>query len=430
MSDEVKQAVEAVNKAFNEFKSANDARIKELEAKGGVDPVLEAKLSKLEADMNAAQKVADEAYLAVKRAQRVVTDERGNPVDIEQKAHEWAAEASVSTRREVRIDAAGLDQYKSAFKRLIRANFNTDLISDVERKTLSVGQDSAGGYYVYPDLSGATIRKVYETSVMRAFATVQVIGTDALEGYYDNDEVGYGWTNELGSRPSTSTPGLGKWRIELHEMYAMPQASQQLLDDAIAPIESWLDGKIGDRFARAENTAFVAGSGTGQPRGFLTLPDSTDLTVGIEQFKTGVNGAFAAAPNGGDVLMNAFYGLKGPYRNNATWFMNTPTTNLVRKLKDSDGAYIWAASIAAGQPATLLGRAVAPFEDMPDPATGSLSIAVGDMRAAYQIVDRGNGIRMLRDPFTVKGSILFYASKRTGGAVVNGEALKLVQFAA
>ena len=209
----------------------------------------------------------------------------------------------------------------------------------------------------------------------------------------------------------------------------MPDATQQLLDDSIVPLETWLDGKIADRFARAENNAFVSGSGVDKPRGFLTLANSTDLTQGVEQIKTTVNGGFAAAPNGGDVLIDALYSLKAQYRANATWFMNRATTRLVRKLKDSDGAYLWSPGIAAGQPATVLGYPVAAFEDMPDPATGSLSIAVGDMRQAYQIVDR-SGIRMLRDPYTAKPKILFYATKRTGGSVVNGEALKLIQFAA
>jgi HK97 family phage major capsid protein len=143
---------------------------------------------------------------------------------------------------------------------------------------------------------------------------------------------------------------------------------------------------------------------------------------------SGVNGELAAAPNGGDVLLTALYNLKGPYRLNATWFMNRATTALLRKTKDSDGAYLWSPGIAAGQPATLLGYPVASFEDMPDPATGSLSIAVGDMRSAYQIVDRV-GIRTLRDPFSAKPFVEFYSTKRVGGAVINFEALQLIKLA-
>ncbi len=142
------------------------------------------------------------------------------------------------------------------------------------------------------------------------------------------------------------------------------------------------------------------------------------------------NGAFAAAPAGGDALISALYDLKAPYRANATWFMNRSVMAATRKLKDSDGAYLWQPGVAAGQPASLLGYPVAPaFEDMADLATGSLSIAVGDMRSAYQIVDR-QGVRILRDPYRHKPYVGFYTVKRVGGGLINGEAIKLIDFSA
>jgi len=278
-------------------------------------------------------------------------------------------------------------------------------------------------------MSGRIVGKIFETSPMRAYASVQTISTDALEGLYDLDEAAAGWVGETESRAETDTPTLGKWRIPVHEIYAKPHATQKLLDDAEINMEQWLANKVADKFARTEATAFVTGDGVGKPRGFLTYADGTTLPGTIEQFDTGVNGGFGAAPTGGDVLIDALYGLKAQYRANATWFMNRATTKLIRKIKDSDGAYLWSPGIAAGQPATLLGYPVASFEDMPDPATGSLSIAVGDMRAAYQIVDRIN-IRVLRDPYSSKPYVQFYTTKRVGGDVVNFEAVKLVNFQA
>ena len=173
MSDEVKTAVDTVRTAFEAFKETNDQRIKAIEAKGSADPVLEAKLAKIEADLDKAQKVADEAALAAKRSARVVTDEKGNAVDLDAKAREWAGQASLYTaRKEDSFDAKAMDEYAVAFKSFMRKNFDRDLLSDAERKALSVGQDSAGGYFVYPDLSGRIVRKVYETSAMRAYANV------------------------------------------------------------------------------------------------------------------------------------------------------------------------------------------------------------------------------------------------------------------
>ena len=388
----------------------------------------EAKLQKIEADLEKAQKIADEAVLASKRQSRIVTDERGEVVDLDRKAQEWA---SMNARRRGAVagsfGAADMDGYKAAFDTFIRKG--EEVMGPDERKALSVGTDPDGGYVVNPDLSGRIVMKVFETSPMRAYASIQVISSDALEGLFDLNEASSGWVGETDSRGETNTPQLGKWRIPAHELYAKPKATQKLLDDASINMEAWLASKVSEKFARDEANAFVVGNGVNKPRGFLTYSSGTTLPGTIERFDTGVNGAFAAAPNGGDVLINALYGLKQQYRANATWFMNRATLKLTRKLKDSDGAYLWSPGIAAGQPASLLGYPVASFEDMPDPATDSLSIAVGDMREAYQIVDR-LGIRTLRDPYSAKPYVEFYTTKRVGGDVVNFEAIKLIEFTA
>ena len=431
MSEEIKKAVgavEALHAGFEEFKKANDERLAQIEKKGSADVVTEAKLQKIEADLEKAQKIADEAVLASKRQSRIVTDERGEVVDLDRKAQEWA---SMNARRRGAVagsfGAADMDGYKAAFDTFLRKG--EEVMGPDERKALSVGTDPDGGYVVNPDLSGRIVMKVFESSPMRAYASVQVISSDALEGLFDLNEASSGWVGETDSRPETNTPQLGKWRIPAHELYAKPKATQKLLDDASINMEAWLASKVAEKFARDEANAFVVGNGVNKPRGFLTYSSGTTLPGTIERFDTGVNGAFAAAPNGGDVLINALYGLKQQYRANATWFMNRATLKLTRKLKDSDGAYLWSPGIAAGQPASLLGYPVASFEDMPDPATDSLSIAVGDMREAYQIVDR-LGIRTLRDPYSAKPYVEFYTTKRVGGDVVNFEAIKLIEFTA
>lgn len=422
---DVLKAVTDVNTAFEAFKSANDENLAKR------DVVTEEKLSKIEASIEAAQKIADEAVLAAKRASRVVTDSSGNEVDLDQKAADWAR---IAARRRgdatPAFDAEGMKGYRALMDKYVRKG--EQALDHAELKALSVGSDPDGGYMVDPDTSGRTTRRIFETSPIRAYASVQVISTDALEGMFDNDEAGSGWVSETGGRPQTSTPQLGTWRIPVHEMYANPFATQKILDDAAVNMESWLADKVATKHGREENASFVAGSGTDRPRGFLTYADYT--TAGafeqgkIEQFDTGVNGAFAAAPNGLDVLIDAQYGLKAAYRANAAWFMASTAVRLARKLKDSDGAMVWSPSATAGAPSSLLGHPVVAFEDMPAPAAGSLSIAFADMREAYQIVDR-QGIRVLRDPFSAKPYVQFYTTKRVGGDVVNFEAIKLVRFA-
>lgn len=426
---DVQKAVQDIHIAFEAMKAANDQRLAEIEQKGAADPLLTDKINRMEADLAKASKIADEAALAVKRQQRIVTDAEGKAVDLDKKALDWARANAKRHGTDIReYSAADLDGYKAAFQRFLRKDERA--LSNDEFKALSVGSDPDGGYVVHPDMTGRISARIYETSPMRMYASVQVISTDALEGLIDNDDITSGWVAETASRTETDTPELGQWRIPVHEVYAKPHATQKILDDAAIDIEQWLSMKVADHIARKENTAFCTGTGVGQPRGFLTYSDWTTAGTfehgAIEQFDTGVSGDFAAAPNGLDTLITALYALKMQYRQNATWFMNRNTLGLARLEKDSNGAYVWAPG-AVGQPSTLLGYPVADFEDMANISAGSLSIAVGDMRAAYQIVDRV-GLRVLRDPYSSKPYVQFYTTKRVGGDVVNFDALKIIKF--
>ena len=422
--EDVKKSVEGINKAFEEFKTANDQKIDDFATKGAVDTLVEEKLTKINDDMTKFQKNLDDWQLAQKRQAKVFFDEKGNEIDLDAKAQKWAEAKGYRGD----FDHTAMTEYKSKFNQYIRKG--DQIMGADELKALSVGSDPDGGYTVHPDMGGSISKKIFDTSPMRAYASVQVIGTDALEGMYDDNEATANWVGETGSRSSTDTPELGAWRIPVHELYANPQATQKLLDDSSVSIESWLAENVASKMARVEATAFVTGSGVNQPRGFTTYTDGTSIREQVEQVDTGVNGDFPAAPAGGDVLITALYKLKAAYRARAAWFMNRTTMAATRKEKDSDGAYLWSPGIAAGQPATLLGYPVAPaFEDMADIATGSLSIAVGDMASAYQIVER-QGTRVLRDPYSVKPRVEFYTTRRCGGGLINGEAIKLINFQA
>ena len=427
MSEEKKELIEGINKSVQAMREKHDEMAVEVKKFGSADYVTAEEVKRIDDHIDKLEAKNDALVLDAKRRERAL-EVSGDGVDLDAKALHWAQRNAKARGTNVTtFTSKDMDEYKSAFNSYLR---NGDRAMDgLEEKALSAGTDPDGGYTVHPDMSGRIVKKEFETSAMRAYASVQVISTDKLEGLYDNDESGYGWVSESGARSDTDTPEIPRWAIPVHEMYASPKATQRILDDSEINMEQWLAGKVADRFSRAENAAFVNGDGVGKPTGFLSYGDGTDLTNSIQRFQTGVSGGFAAAPNGADVLIDALYGLKASYRSNANWFMNRATTKDVRKLKDSDGAYVWMPSIAAGQPSTLLGYGVASFEDMPNIAAGSLSIAVGDMRQAYQVVERA-GTRVLRDPYTNKPYVVFYTVKRTGGAVINGEALKIVEFAA
>jgi HK97 family phage major capsid protein len=338
--------------------------------------------------------------------------------------------------------------YKKALLRYIVVGDGK--LMDAEREVLAMGEAKAmsvineadGGYFAPPEMSSRILTRVFETSPMRSIASVISIGTDAIEFPTDtNDAVTGGWVGEKDSRGETATPQIGEQRISVHELYAEPRVTQKLVDDANINIEEWLGNKIGDKIARTQNTAFVSGNGEAKPRGFLdysgaavtTDDDTRDWGV-LQYVATGAAGAFdtstvdaTAAP--ADELIDLKSKLKAVYRPGASWLMNRATASVVEKIKDKDGNYVWRAGLVEGQPDRLLGFPVVTAEDMPDIAANSYSIAFGNFREGYQIVDR-QGIRILRDPFTAKTFIKLYTTARTGGDLVNSDAIKLLKFAA
>jgi len=296
------------------------------------------------------------------------------------------------------------------------------------QKALSVDSDPDGGYVVTPEMSSRIVEVIYETSPMRRAASVLTITTDAVEGLFDGDEAGANWVAERGSRAETTTPQLGQWRVPVHEMYANPRATQKLLDDANVDIEAWLNRKVGDRFSRLENTAFVKGDGIGKPRGFTTYPDGTSRGT-VERIPSLDASSIAA-----EALLDLVYSIKSPYRNGALFSMNRATVGVIRTIRDESGGagtgqFMWQPGFGT-EPSSVLGYPILEFEDMDDVGTGgNIVMAFGNFREAYLIVDRV-GIRVLRDPFSAKPYVEFYTTKRVGGDLINFEAIKLMDIAA
>lgn len=421
---ELKSAVEKFEKNWHDFKEQNDKNMAEVKAGRAEDreAIQRAEKALTESKAEFDQKLAE---VEKKMNRQGLAGGTGAGEDAEFKALE---EFKRSVREGKNLDIEAYRQYKSAFENYVRRN-NAYGSAD-EIKALSVGSDADGGFIVPADMSGRIVQLIRETSPIRQVASVVTIGTDALEGLHDLDDAASGWVGEEEARTETSTPKFGEYRIPVHEQYAEPRATQKLLDDAMFDVESWLVRKITDRLARMENQAFVKGNGVKKPRGFLTYgagtPSASNFSV-IEQVVSGGAGAFAAS-NAGDALINLVYKLKSAYREGAVFMMNRSTLASVRKLKDGDGNYLWQPDFQSRQGGKLLGFNIVEAEDMPDIASDSLSIAFGDFNAGYQIVDR-MGIRVLRDAFTSKPYVKFYTTKRTGGAVVNFDAIKLMKFA-
>ncbi len=441
---ELKELIEKLNGAFDLFKVENDKRLKEIEARGQADPLLEKKVDAVNDDIT---KINDEIKTKYEEQQARVDElemrlnrsaigPENVPADIHAEAlNFYVAQLKQLPKRgqEFNISQEQVDDYKAyreAFPYYMR--YGIDAMPQEYRNAMSVGSDPDGRYEVTPDRTGRIATLVYETSPMRQLANVQQIGSDHLEGFNDLDQAASGgWVGEGQARPVTGTPKIGKWEITVHEQYASPKTTQKLLDDSVVDPEAWLSMKIAAILARTETTTFFNGNGVSKPRGFLTYPAGTPafaLWPVIQQNNTGSAGAYAGT-DPADALITTLFNLKTAYRPNARWFMSRSTLGTTRKLKDGQGNYMWEPDLTQLGGSRLLGFPVAEGEDMPVIAADSLSVGFGDFREAYQIVDRF-GIRVLRDPFTDKPNVIFYSTKRVGGDVVNFEAIKLLKFAA
>lgn len=299
----------------------------------------------------------------------------------------------------------------------------------LEEKAMASGTD--GGYLAAPVISDTVQEALRGAGSLRALATVVQVESAAYEVLADRSDIGAGWASETVATAETDTPQVERVSIPLHELAAMPKATQRLLDDASFDLESWLAERIAEKFARAESAAFINGNGMDKPRGLLNYPTAsnataTDGTIGM--INTGAAGDFAgSAP--ANALIDLVYALEAGYRANASFLMNSRVAGMIRRMRDGDGRYLWADGLAAGEPARLLGYPVLVCEDMPNPAAGSKSVAFGDFRRAYTVAERPE-LRILRDPYSAKPHVLFYATKRVGGGVVDTRAVKLLTFAA
>ena len=300
---------------------------------------------------------------------------------------------------------------------------------ELEGKALNTAVNAEGGYLVDPQTAEAIQGVLRGSSSLRSVANVVNVEATSFDVLIDQTDVGAGWASETAASVETSTPQIERISIPLHELSALPKASQRLLDDTALDIEGWLAERIADKFSRAEAMAFIAGDGIDKPTGFLTHPTVDDATwswSNLGYVITGAAGDFDAT-NPADAIVDLVYSLGARYRANANFVMNSKTAGAVRKMKDADGRFLWSDGLAAGEPARLMGYPVLIAEDMPDIASDAMAIAFGNFDAGYTIAERPE-LRVLRDPFSAKPHVLFYATKRVGGDVSDFAAIKLLKF--
>ena len=377
--------------AFEAFKDANDERLGQIEKRMAADVVTSDKVERI-------NKALDDLTLKMKRPQ-LGGPERDQPTE-----------------------------HKRAFEAYVRKG-ETHGLFDIEAKSMSVGSNPDGGYLVPAETEAEIGRLLSNASAMRAISDVRQVSASVYKKPFAITGAASGWIGEAAARPETASATLAELQFPTMELYAMPAATQSLLDDSVVNLDQWIAQEVRTVFAEQESQAFVTGNGVNRPKGFTDYAKVADASWtwgNIGYIATGVAGAFAAS-NPTDKLIDLAYALKAGFRQNAHWVMNRKTQGVIRKFKDGQGNYIWQPAITADGKASLMNFPITESEHMADITTDSYALALGDFRQGYLVVDRV-GVRILRDPYSSKPYVLFYTTKRVGGGVQNFEAIKLMKF--
>lgn len=374
----------------------------------------------------AGEKAAMEAEVELLKKKLARGVASGNQDMVDEIEHKYGNQFSRYLRKGLAIDDGILEE---TTRKIVEKMYfgETDGRMDVTVKDWVAGSNPAGGYFIRPDRASMMIKRVFETSPLRRVANVVRTASDSMEFIIDDNEVASGgWVGEISARPATASNAIGKLVIPVHEVYAMPQASQKMLDDAGFDIESWVTQRVTDRLSRVSNTAFVTGNGSEKPRGFNDYASATDADT-YERGKIGTytsTGTSAKLDKADDfiALQNL---LKEDYQARAVWGMKRSTFTSVMTLKASgSGEFLLNPSIIRdGSDKFLLGKEVIFMDDLPVVASNSLSVVYADFSQAYTIVDR-IGFRVIRDEYTNKPYVLFYTTARVGGDVTSYDAIK------
>ncbi len=391
---DVEQVAHELQAKFDAFKEKNDKRLEAVEQEKG-------KLAGEVETLNGKLSELDELKSALEEELKQVKRPAGGP------------------------QSKAASEHKTAFIGFMRKG-KDDGLRELERKALQVGVDEDGGYAVPEELDRTILNLLKDEVVMRQEATTITVGGANYKKLVNLGGTASGWVGETDARPETDASKLGQIEPFMGEIYGNPQATQTMLDDAFFNVEDWINSELAIEFAEQEEIAFTSGNGTKKPKGFLAYastldPDKTRAFGTLQHILSG-----AATGVTADAIIKLVYTLRKVHRNGAKFMMNNNSLFAIRILKDSEGNYLWRPGLELGQPSSLAGYGVAENEQMPDIAADAKAIAFGNFKRGYTIVDR-IGTRILRDPYTKKPFVGFYTTKRTGGMLVDSQAIKLLQ---
>jgi HK97 family phage major capsid protein len=425
------ETIDRIATAFEEYKKTNDQRLLELKSKGSVDPLLEEKLRKVDAELSSLAEVKTALEAVQTKLARpgvlpaAANEQRESPeaLSYRQAFLGWVRNPGDPERR------TALQQRAKELRRVESRAFGDDDGFETRAAQTVTGTGSAGGFAL-PEIIERQIQRLsVDISPIRQIATVRMVGSPDYKELFDVNGAAFEWVGETGTRNQTNTPDLAEVAPTFGMASARPQASEESLDDLFFDVENWLIESAAEAIAQGEGTAFVSGSGTNRPTGFLAGPApvvTADTTRAFGTLQYIPSGQAAAMPTSADTLLDVVYALRARYRRNARWVSNKLVLSTLRKYKDTTGQYLWQPSMMANQPDTFMGYPVTEAEDLPVVAANAFPLAFGDFKEGYLICDRV-GMRMTRDEITSPGFVKFYVRKRVGGRLRNTQAIKLLR---
>ena len=304
------------------------------------------------------------------------------------------------------------DAYRKNFWNAMRSKTPDRSITDA----LQIGTDSEGGYLIPDEFERTLLSGLEENNIFRTLANIIQTTSGDRKIPIVASHGSAAWVDEEGAY-SESDDAFAQITLGAYKLGTMMKVSDELLNDSVFDLENYLSGEFARRIGNAEEDAFINGDGVGKPTGILAAKGGGEIGV-----TTSSGTAFTA-----DDLINLYHSLLTPYRKKAVWLMNDSTVQFIRKLKDSNGQYLWQPSLVAGTPNTILGCPVMVSRYMPEIGAGNKAVAFGDF-SYFWIADRqGRSFMRLNELFAAHGQVGFRGSQRVDGKLILPEAIKVMQ---
>lgn len=299
--------------------------------------------------------------------------------------------------------------YKNAFNEYLRKGTVSHALKGVNGSTYDCDRFAATA-----SLTSGIQNHLRRYSIVRQLTESLTVTSDSFDVVSHNGDMSTAWSD--GSSVATVDNNFSQKKIWTHDLTAQPKITQRTIDNSGIDVEQYIAKQLAIAFLEKETEAFINGTGSNQPFGIL---NNSDVSI----VKSGHATNFDV-----EDLLSLYYQLPDRYQHDACFLLNKATVQVIRTFKDSNNQYLWMPGILSGAADSLMGVPLYTCSEIPVKGANKDVILYGNFSMGYQIVDRG-GITIMRDPFTSKPFVIFFATKRVGGDVIDSKAFTKLRIA-